>query len=342
MEGVPGTGVAGAPPTRRRALGFVASALSWATAAAVVLGLVGQVVRDRNVPLALMMYIPLAPLGLWAVCLDLLRRGRSLRPPFLLCSLGAAALLAGLGPMLGRESPQPAPPGATPVTLLHWNVQSGGRRLEWSRWEKAAEGMMARAPDVIVLSETPPDPWLFATLRRRGNGWNAVQLHPGPGTRYWYNLLVCSRWPLKMDGAVTVRNGAAMAASVTVRGRPVRLLVVDGMSTITLPRTPFLHDVAAACDEAARAGRPYDLVVGDFNAVGRSIGFDAVRTAGGGYRRASDHCGGWRGTWPVPIPLYDIDHVMARTGVAVTRCEIFTCSVLDTDHRGHWVTLALP
>ena len=57
-----------------------------------------------------------------------------------------------------------------------------------------------------------------------------------------------------------------MAVTVTVRGRPLRLLVVDGRSTVLLSRTPFLQGVAAECERAAGEGRPYDVVVGDFNA----------------------------------------------------------------------------
>lgn len=327
---------------RRRTGQWLVRLTGWATALGIVVGLIGQVVRDRNLALALMMYVPLAPLGLWAVLLDVLRRGRALRPRFALGAAGLVALSAGVVPMLGFHPTEPAPPGATSVTLLHWNVQSGGRFTDGSRWGDTAARIRAREPDVIVLSETPPDPLLFATLRRRGSGWNAVQLHPGPGTRYWYNLLVCSRSPVSLDRQVPVRNGSAMAVTVTVRGRPLRLLVVDGMSTITLVRTPFLHDVAAECDAAARDRRPYDAVVGDFNSVGRSIGFDALRSAAGGYRRASDHCGGWRATWPVPLPVFDIDHVMARSAVAIGGCEIFSNQPLDTDHRGQFVTLALP
>jgi endonuclease/exonuclease/phosphatase family metal-dependent hydrolase len=144
-----------------------------------------------------------------------------------------------------------------------------------------------------------------------------------------------------MEGQVPVRNGVAMAVAVRVRGRPLRLLVVDGISRVTVPRTPFLEDIAAACDAAAKEGRPFDVVVGDFNATGRSVGFDAVRSAAGGYKRASDYSGGWRATWPVPLPLYDIDHVLVRSGAAVTGCDLFSSSTLDTDHRGQFVTLTL-
>src|SRR5688500_6147763 len=62
------------------------------TAAALVAGAVGQVVRDRSVLLALMMYVPLPAVGTWAVLYDLGRRGRSV--PGARFSLAAAGFLA--------------------------------------------------------------------------------------------------------------------------------------------------------------------------------------------------------------------------------------------------------
>jgi len=296
--------------------------------------------------LALMMYIPLAPLGAAAVLTDLLRRGRSLgtriAPRFTLSAAGVIALVTGVVPMLGRRRPEPSAPGATGVRLLHWNVQWGGRHSGESDWQRSAKMILSRHPDVVVLSEAPPDEWLSHSLQSDIGEWRTVQLSNEPGSRYWYRMRVCSPWPVHLEKRVPVRNGAAMAVDVEVKGRPVRLLMVDGMSSISKPRGPFLQDVAMECENAARAGAPYDVVVGDFNSVGRSIGFDAVRSAAGGYGRASDFCGGWRATWPAPLPIYDIDHVMPRAGVAVAGCEIFSSHLFDTDHRGQFVTLALP
>ena len=61
-----------APGVRRAALALVTSL----TLCAMALGVVGQVCRDRNVLLAILMYVPLVPLGAGAVAVDQLRRGR--------------------------------------------------------------------------------------------------------------------------------------------------------------------------------------------------------------------------------------------------------------------------
>src|SRR2546423_11324450 len=106
------------------------------TLLALVLGAVGQLVRDRNVLLALMMYVPLPLVGAWAVVFDLLRRGRSVRRfRFGLSGAGLVALVAGGLPMVGMRRPDPAPADATPVTLLHWNVMWG----DAARWHETAQ-----------------------------------------------------------------------------------------------------------------------------------------------------------------------------------------------------------
>ena len=318
---------------------FLLRTVTWITVVVTLLGVVGQVVRDRNIAFAMLMYIPLVPVGLAAVAFDLLRRGRSVRYRFALAGLGVAAAAVGGAPMVGLRSPMPAPPGAERVTLLHWNMQSGGRRAAKPRWERAAEQILARQPDVIILSEAPPDGWLFNSLKKVSRGWRTVHIANEPEERYWYKPVVCSRWPMKMEGQVPVAYGAAMSVTVTVRGRALRMLVVDGVSWVTVPRKYFLGDITAACEAAAKAGRPYDVIVGDFNAVGRSIGFDAVHAAAGGYARASDYSGEWRGTWPYPLPVYDIDHVLVRRTSAVLGCDLFSSRPGDTDHRGQFVTV---
>jgi endonuclease/exonuclease/phosphatase (EEP) superfamily protein YafD len=307
------------------------------------LGAVGQIARDRNVPLALMMYIPLLPVGLCAVAVDLLARGRCVpRVRFGLAIAGAAAAVWGGALMTGGSSPEPAPPGSTEISLLHWNVMWGGH--DPSQWRETAAKIVLRNPDLVVLSEAPSDDRVADALSQSGPRWNVVYITNPPKTGYWYNPMVCSRGPLKIERRVDIRNGAAMSVLAGVKGRTVRLLVVDGKSDPRILRTPMLHDIAAACDEAARRDEPIDLVVGDFNSMGRSIGFDALTVAGGGgYRRAAPVSGGWRATWPAPVPLYDIDHVWLRSSLAGPRivgCELF--SSRRTDHRGQFVRLAFP
>ena len=314
--------------------------LTSATLLALLCGTVGQFVRDRNVVFALMMYVPLVPVGLWSVALDLVRRGRSIRRlRFGLAAIGFGASVWGALLMLGMHTADPVPPASTEITVLHWNVMWGGN--DRRQWYEIAREIRLLNPDLVVLSEAPSDDVVVETLSSMLRPVRAVYITNPPGNRYWYNPMVCSPWSLKLEGPVDIRNGAAMSVFAVVRGRGVRLLVVDGKSDPRIGRTPMLHDVAAACDDAAREGDPFDLVVGDFNSVGRSIGFDAVAASGGdGYRRAAEYCHGWRATWPFPLPVYDIDHVWVRNGHAVLQCELLSSH--RTDHRGQFVRLALP
>ena len=321
----------------------VAHWLARGTLLLLALGAVGQAARDRNVILALMMYVPLVPVGLGAILLDALMKGRALRRPrFGLSLAGAPAAAWGAALMLGTTPPDVPPAGSTEITLLHWNVMWGGN--DPGKWRETAAHIIPRKPDLVVLSEAPADDMIVDAFAAMGGDWNTVYITNPPGSRYWYNPFVCSRGPLKLERRIDIRNGAAMSVLAGVKGRTVRLLVVDGRSDPRLPRTPMLHDIASALDDAARRGEPFDLVVGDFNSVGRSVGFDAVAVAGGtGYRRAAEYCRGWRATWPAPLPLYDIDHVWVRNSLAGARvlgCELFTGR--RTDHRGQFVRLAWP
>ncbi len=226
------------------------------------------------------------------------------------------------------------------MTFLHWNVLWGGRPRTDASWESIQADILRRSPDVIVLSEAPPDARLDSLGRKLGPGWTSVRVEHDATKPYWYKLVAFSRWPVRRGKIVPIRNGTAVEVRVARPGRPIRLLVVDGQSKITQLRTPMLLDVAGACRTASEAGAPYDIVVGDFNAVERSLGFEALRSTAGGYQLASMSSTGWRGTWPMPLPIYDIDHVWVHAGGQILSCSLF--ANLASDHRGQLVRLTFP
>jgi endonuclease/exonuclease/phosphatase (EEP) superfamily protein YafD len=82
---------------------------------------------------------------------------------------------------------------------------------------------------------------------------------------------------------------------------------------------------------------PFHVVVGDFNSLSRSVGFDDLRELG--FVLASSRARGWRGTYPSALPLYDIDHVWAarEAGLTPTTCRMFSSP--STNHRGQTVIL---
>jgi endonuclease/exonuclease/phosphatase family metal-dependent hydrolase len=309
-----------------------------------LLALIGFATRDRSVALALLLYIPLLPLGLASIGLDLGLRGRALvAPRFLLTVVGLIAVVCSGLTMIGRgpESFTTAEGLAgEAVTLLHWNTLWGGLPRTDASWASIEADILERNPDIVVLNEAPLEPRLDSLEKRLGTAWSSCRVEHGPGSPYWYKLAALSRWPVRKGGMIPVRNGTAVNMTVERPGRPLRLLVVDGQSRVTQLRTPFLLDVASACERARREGNPFDLVVGDFNAVGRSLGFDALQSAADGFTLASHSSTGWRGTWPMPVPVYDIDHVWVRDGLATLSCSLFANAACD--HRGQLVRLRLP
>jgi endonuclease/exonuclease/phosphatase family metal-dependent hydrolase len=305
-----------------------------------VAAFLGFLVRDRHAWLAPLMYLPLGPLGLASAGLDLARRGRGVeRPRFILTAVGLAAIACSCAEMIGRGPATPDRDGQS-IRLLHWNVLWGGRPRTDATWASMEDAIVLRTPDVVVLSEAPPDARVDSLKRRLGPEWTSTQLEHAPGSPYWYKMVALSRWPVREGRPVAIRNGAALDVRIERPGRPLRLLVVDGQSRPTRPRTPMLQDVAAACRRAAEEGEPYAVLAGDFNAVDRSLGFDAIRREGGGYLAASRHSSGWRGTWPMPLPIYDIDHVWVRSDHPILSCSLF--ATFASDHRGQLVRLAPP
>src|SRR5512135_1257154 len=74
-----------------------------------------------------------------------------------------------------------------------------------------------------------------------GAAWSAVKVEHAPRSHYWYRLVALSRWPVRKQRLVSIHNGVAMVVTVDQPGHPIRILVVDGHSTITQLRTPMLH-----------------------------------------------------------------------------------------------------
>jgi endonuclease/exonuclease/phosphatase (EEP) superfamily protein YafD len=300
------------------------------------LAAIGQLARDRHLVLAWCFYLPLLPLGAFAVAADLVARGRLLgRGRFALAFVGLLFIAWGVLQQAGFGDP-PAVPQRPVVRVLHWNVSWGSK--PWGHWDSLRDDIVGHNPDVLVLNEAPfPGTGLVEDLVR-DKGWSMIRSESPEGQPYVYQLTVCSRWPVRLDHDRDVANGHVVLATVERSGRPLRILVVDVQSNpLTVPRKATTDDVVALLTEADDRGRTIDVVAGDFNTPGRSVAFDRMETTAGGYRRAGRLAPGWRATWPTYCPLYDIDHVWIHTSWPVHGCELF--SNRYSDHRGHLVTL---
>ncbi len=328
---------AATPSRSRRAARRIGRLSALGLALLIPSGGIGQLLRDRSTATALLMYIPLPLLAGCALALDAAWRGRSLRwPRFGLTALAIAAAGWSAWWLIGSGRERPAAPGENQVSVLHWNVQWGGGLFRGPRtWAAQRAAIVAMNPDLIVLSEAPPRDWLDRLVADLGPGASLLSVHHDPGSPYWYRLAVISRRPLRQEPAPALPNGSALAVVAEVDGRQLRLLVVDGLSSPTRPRLPFLAAIAESCRRARANGRPFDLVLGDFNTPSRSLGFDELEALG--YSLAGRSAAGWRATFPAWLPLYDIDHVWLSPGETLASCRFFNGP--HSDHRGQLVRI---
>jgi endonuclease/exonuclease/phosphatase family metal-dependent hydrolase len=313
---------------------------AYVSAILLAIGLIGQVFRDRSIATALLMYIPLLLVGAVAVAADLACKGRSLpRIRFGLTVAALAAMAWSAHELIGSgRSIEPAR-GDREVSVLHWNVQWGGGLFRGPvSWAAQRDAMMRKKPDLIILSEAPPGDWLDRLVSDLGPGASYVGVQHDPSKPYWFHLSACSRWPIRLEEHLKFPGGSGMSVVLEVPGRPLRLLVVDGVSSPIRSRLPFLHAIADACRKSDASGKPYDLILGDFNTPSRSLGFAELEALD--YRLSGRSAPGWRGTFPAWLPVYDIDHVWLARDLGLGSCTFFNGPY--TDHRGQIVRILLP
>jgi endonuclease/exonuclease/phosphatase (EEP) superfamily protein YafD len=300
--------------------------------AALVLAWVGAVLRDRWVWSQVVWFVPIAPIAAAILVIDLLRRGRSVRPRFAVSALSLLTIVMGMTRMIGGSSPEPIAPGKPSVRVLHWNVLWG---VLPKVWPTIADDIRAQSPDIVVLSEAANRWQIAEELAALGYQHFVLRENP-PRKPYTWRLAVASRWPVEFEALTDIPTGKAMRVRVETPDGPFRILLVDGGSAPWEARRPRIEAVARLVEQSTKSGAPIDLVAGDFNTPGTSVGFDPLRAAG--WRFASDYSGTWRGTFRWPwAPLWDIDHVIASPGWSVQTSVFTTHEWLD--HRGQVVEM---
>jgi endonuclease/exonuclease/phosphatase (EEP) superfamily protein YafD len=292
---------------RRAGRRVAATVLETAAGALAVAWLAGQLARDATLPTALLFYLPSLLVALALVLLAGLARAARGRA---LAILLAAVPPLAVGLLVDHRwrRPTPPPPAAAPLRLLHWNVSGG-----WAGLDEIAREIAARRPDLVVLSEAP----------ERVASRVAVEL-PALDARTLGALTVLAAGVGEARWVEQSRELQLVAATLPWGGRRLRLLAANLASSPWIPRQPSLARVRAAIVELEP-----DLVVGDLNAPRRSRELARLPA---GYRHAYDVAGsGWSASWPEPLPLLSLDHlIVGRTiGVRFYALE----SVGWSDHR---------
>lgn len=303
---------------------------------ALMLGILGQLLRDITLNISYLSYIPLLPVAFAAFAIDLVLRGKAIKQRrFALSALAGLGLLVIFSTMKGWAWLQPAPIVAnitdTPIKLLHWNVRWGAS----GKWAELTQQIRAQAADIIVISEIPSY-WEINELQQHlssisENTWSVFIQPP---------LAIYSRYPMQQMAAPLFKNGMGILVTIQLPHLPhqvLRLLAIDGKRDLSQPRDLLLNDIHTYLQKATQHGQSIHIIVGDFNSLGRSRGFDAW--VEDGYQLASRRLGYWRGTWPSWLPLYDIDHIWLDPHLQPLTLDFL--SHQQADHRGQSLNFAL-
>ncbi len=288
----------------------------------IFLGLVGFVslllrwlVSDDLSALRVNLYVPiLLPLGLAIMGASALPAGWRIRTAAM--GLIAAAAL----PSLLREQPRLLARRAAPVhtgdtiRLMTYNVMAyhGGM-------DEIAETIRSADPDVLCLVEgtfrgrRPEE-----LARRLGNDYTWVVTE---------RLSIASRLPIRESLAIEPRRGFVLQrAMIELKEETVTIYNLDMWTPIHRQDTV---DFGRLAQELGPEDDPA-VLAGDFN-VPRGSHQLARALDGWQDATASDAYAGFLGTWPMPLPLLQLDYIFVRGGVRPIRVDIPWSNA--SDHR---------
>jgi endonuclease/exonuclease/phosphatase (EEP) superfamily protein YafD len=259
--------------------------------------------RDRLPGFSTLFYatpLPILALGAAGAALAacLLRR-----PRWAAGSAAGAVLL--LAVFLGASHRSLAASKGDEIRGVLWNVSYGMKG-----WDRVESGLHRRDPDLIAIVEGGT---------RLDEGREAMFRHVMPdGDARWFKrgmgLAVRGGRILDWTDQVLAEFGRAVIVRTEIRGRPLEVVLVDLDANPLRSRAAAFAALGRALEQGRNGPR---LVMGDFNTPWESVHFDPFRAA---MHHAFDRAGnGLSPTWPLPLPLLEIDHVWGRE-VRFTSC----------------------
>ncbi|HMP77025.1 MAG TPA: endonuclease/exonuclease/phosphatase family protein [Kiritimatiellia bacterium] len=276
------------------------------------LWLLGWILGDAPPPWLWLFFIPapaVAVIGLFDVVFRIKRAGR-----FRAALIVAFTLLA-LGKTLFVDARwnRPAPVPQDALRVIHWNVAHtlfGFRPL--------LQALAEDEPDLVILVEARFSADL-ESLAQRELGLHHIFHDQG--------MAVLSRHPFAPQGTIPLANGRAWWAVVDTPDGPLHVATLDILSHPLIDRHTPVRTLADWI--AARTNDAPLLLVGDFNTPRDATALDPLRAH---LRHAYETVGrGWPYTWPLPFPLYAIDHAWASPDLAVHTYTLRSSPL--SDHR---------
>lgn len=195
------------------------------------------------------------------------------------------------------------------VKLVHWNIHSGKSDLD-----AVMRILQSQAADIYAITEPPMQLHKFISIFSQGYDVASTQ-----------HLLLAVKGKIQKKIWLYNKNGFRIwYFKIRTEERNLTLFLVDLASRINLARDPYLQKL----NKFIRQYKP-NLVVGDFNAPRLS---GALQNLPNHYTHAYYLAGsGWSYTWPVPLPVLAIDHILVSQKISVVSYVLETYWV--SDHR---------
>lgn len=288
---------------------------------AVLAWIVGQVVRDRFWWSGLCFYLPSPVLAVILLISCGLQVKRQQWRALVFSSLGlviVASVVLAFENQWARVSRDGSDPeltagngeitdedGQRPLRIVHWNVCWGAMG-----WEKIRTELLAQNADLYVISELSSE-----ATAADFPGWHFVR---------WGTITVVSKTRYQLLENLSSGRVQAYLMRWDSPAGSIRMLVADSPANVSVHRDPLMTYLTETLEQTAA-----DFLIGDLNAPRRSRALADLPT---GYRHGYDSAGcGWSYTWPVPCPVFAIDHCIHGPRIIPLRYDLRTTSL--SDHR---------
>lgn len=219
-----------------------------------------------------------------------------------------------------HRPPAQRPPGS--IRVLHWNTAHGVLGVE-----RIVRTMVADRPDIVLISE-PPRPDMISDIAYHALDMEFIFSDAG--------MSLASHYPIKYLGTIDLPASAGWHALVETDSGPVEFAAIDIVSRPELYRQPIMNKLAAWID--ARTNNIPLVVMGDFNTPHDAASMRPVRNQ---LQFAYSLGGrGWPYTWPVPLPVYNIDHMWVSHDITVHDYNLKVARY--SDHKRQLADISFP
>ncbi|MCZ7591596.1 MAG: endonuclease/exonuclease/phosphatase family protein [Kiritimatiellae bacterium] len=286
-----------------------------------MLWLLGWWLGDRQPPLLWLFYIPAPLIAAWGLidwALRLYRAG------WARSGITIAITLLALSKTLLFDSrwnrPTPPPPGA--IHVEHWNVAHAP-----FGYAPVLRALDADNADLIVFDEAKYSADL-ADLTEKELGLTHVFHDQG--------MAILSRYPFEPQGTISLPNARAWWAIIETPRGPLHVLTMDLLSHPALDRAPTMDALTMWLQD--RTDTAPLIIVGDFNTTRSARALDPLRK----FMRHAYEAGGrgWPYSWPLPIPVYAIDHAWVSTNIVVHNYRLRTSAMSDHARQDFTISFA--